>query len=43
MVTESVVGNAHARALLETNGLKPTLRRVELSGITDKVSVYEIS
>src|SRR3982075_773548 len=43
MVTESVVGNAHARALLETNGLKPTLRRVELSGIADKVSVYEIS
>jgi class 3 adenylate cyclase len=43
MVTESVLENAHARALLETNGLKPTLRRVALSGIADKVSVYEIS
>jgi hypothetical protein len=32
-----------ARALLETNGLKPTLRRVALSGIADKMSVYEIS
>jgi class 3 adenylate cyclase len=43
VVTESVVENAHVRALLETNGLKPTLRRVALSGIADKVSVYEIS
>src|SRR3954463_11671985 len=43
VVTESVVENAHARALLETNGLKPTPRRVALSGIADKVSVYEIS
>src|ERR1700716_268083 len=43
VVTESVVENAHARVLLETNGLKPTLRRVALSGIADKVSVYEIS
>jgi class 3 adenylate cyclase len=43
VVTESVVENAHARALLETNGLQPTLRRVALSGIADKVSVYEIS
>jgi class 3 adenylate cyclase len=43
VVTESVVENAHARALLETNGLKPTLRRVALSGIADKVSVYEIA
>ena len=33
----------HARALLETNGLKPTLKRVALSGIADKMSVYEIS
>ena len=33
---------AHARALLETNGLTPALRRVELSGIADKMSVYEI-
>jgi hypothetical protein len=43
VVTESVVENAHARALLETNGLEPTLRRVALSGIADKVSVYELS
>jgi class 3 adenylate cyclase len=43
MVTESVLDNAQARALLETNGLKPTPRRVALSGIADKVSVYEIS
>src|SRR5450631_3135896 len=42
MVTEPVVANTRARALLETNGLTPTLRRVELSGIADKVSVYEI-
>jgi class 3 adenylate cyclase len=39
VVTESVVENAHARALLETNGLNPTPRRVALSGIADKVSV----
>jgi len=38
-----VVENAQARALLETNGLRPTLRHVALSGIADKVSVYEIS
>jgi class 3 adenylate cyclase len=43
VVTESVVANAHARVLLETNGLKPTLKRVALSGIADKMSVYEIS
>src|SRR3984957_8738552 len=43
VVMESVVENAHARALLETNGLKPTLSRVAVSGIADKVSVYEIS
>jgi class 3 adenylate cyclase len=43
MVTESVVENAQARALLESNGLKPTRRSVALTGIADKVSVYEIS
>jgi class 3 adenylate cyclase len=43
VVTESVVANAQARALLETNGLKPALKRVVLSGIADKMSVYEIS
>jgi class 3 adenylate cyclase len=43
VVTEQVVDNAQARALLETNGLKPTPQRVALGGIADKVSVYEIS
>jgi class 3 adenylate cyclase len=43
MVTESVVGHATARALLESNGLKPMRRSVALSGIAHKVSVYEIS
>jgi class 3 adenylate cyclase len=43
VVTESVVENADARALLETSGLTPTPRRVALSGIADKLSVYEIS
>jgi class 3 adenylate cyclase len=43
VVTESVVDNAHARALLESSGLTPEPRRVILSGIADKVSVYEIS
>src|SRR4051794_19990804 len=43
VVTESVVENAHARTLLEVSGLKPTPRRVALTGIADKVSVYEIS
>src|SRR6266702_2288842 len=43
VVTESVVENAHARTLLDSSGLKPEPRRVALSGIADKVSVYEIS
>jgi class 3 adenylate cyclase len=43
VVTESVVENPQAQVLLETNGLKPTPRRVALSGIGDEVSVYEIS
>jgi len=43
VVTEQVVENAHARALLETAGLKPTRRSVALTGIADKVSIYEIS
>jgi len=43
VVTEQVVENAQARALLETSGLKPAPRIVALSGIADKVSVYEIS
>ncbi|WMT78602.1 adenylate/guanylate cyclase domain-containing protein [Bradyrhizobium sp. Ash2021] len=43
VVTEQVVENAQARTLLETQGLKATPRRVALSGIAGKVSVYEIS
>ena len=43
VVTKSVVENAQTQALLESNGLKPALRRVALSGIEDEVSVYEIS
>jgi class 3 adenylate cyclase len=43
VVTEQVVDNAQTRALLESNGLKPSLQRVALGGIADKVSVYEIS
>jgi class 3 adenylate cyclase len=43
VVTEQVVENAQARTLLETQGLKATPRRVALSGIANKVSVYEIS
>src|SRR6516162_1018831 len=42
VVTEPVVENAQARALLETSGLKPVPQRVALSGIADKVSIYEI-
>jgi class 3 adenylate cyclase len=43
VVTEQVVDNADARTLLERNGLVPARRSVALSGIADKVSVYEIS
>jgi class 3 adenylate cyclase len=43
VVTESVVENADARALLESSGLTPAPRRVALTGIADKVSVYEIN
>jgi class 3 adenylate cyclase len=43
VVTESVVENARTRALLKTSGIEPTPRRVALSGIADKVSVYEIA
>ena len=43
VVTEPVVENAQASALLENSGIKPTLRRVALSGIPGEVSVYEIA
>jgi class 3 adenylate cyclase len=42
VVTEPVIEHAQASALLEARGLKPTLRRVALSGIADEMSVYEI-
>src|SRR5580692_3338866 len=42
VVTEPVVENAQASALLENSGLKPTLRRATLSGIADEMSIYEI-
>ncbi|MBR0828296.1 adenylate/guanylate cyclase domain-containing protein [Bradyrhizobium manausense] len=42
VVTEQVVENADARTLLEAGGLTPTRKSVALSGIADKVSVYEI-
>jgi class 3 adenylate cyclase len=42
VVTEQVVDNVQASALLETNGLTPSVRRVLLSGIADEMSVYEI-
>jgi class 3 adenylate cyclase len=43
VVTEQVLEHADARAMLESNGLMPAGRSVALSGIADKVSVYEIS
>ena len=42
VVTEQVVENTQASMLLESAGLKPTLRRATLSGIADEMSVYEI-
>jgi class 3 adenylate cyclase len=42
VITEQVAENAQASALLETSKLKPVLRRVALSGIVGKISVYEI-
>jgi hypothetical protein len=43
VVTEQVVENTRASMLLESTGLKPTLRRATLSGIADEMSVYEIT
>jgi len=42
VATEQVVENAQASAVLGSNGLKPTLRRISLRGIADRMSVYEI-
>ena len=42
VATEPVVENAQAAALLEEHALKPTLRRISLSGIADEMPIYEI-
>jgi class 3 adenylate cyclase len=42
VVTEQVAEHAQTSALLDAKGLKPTLRRVALSGIADEMSIYEI-
>ena len=42
LVTEQVVENPEASALLETSGLTPMLRRATLRGIAHEMSVYEI-
>jgi len=42
LVTEQVVENPEASALLETSGLIPQLRRATLRGIAHEMSVYEI-
>jgi class 3 adenylate cyclase len=42
VVTEQVVENAEAAALLQKNGLKPMPRRAALRGIAHETAVYEI-
>jgi class 3 adenylate cyclase len=42
VATGQVIEDPQAAAFLETNGLKPTLRRTALRGIVDEMSVYEI-
>ena len=42
LVTEPVMENAQASAMLETSGLKPEQRRTTLRGIASEMSVYEI-
>jgi len=42
LATGQVVEDPQASALLETSGLKPTLRRAALRGIADEMPVYEI-
>ena len=41
-VTKSVVEDPNAAKILETSGLKPTMRRASLRGIIDETTVYEI-
>ena len=42
LATGSVVDHPRASEILQTDGIKPTARRLPLRGITDEVSVYEI-
>ena len=42
LVTEPVMENPQASAMLETNGLKPEQRRTTLRGIASEMSVFEI-
>ncbi len=42
LATGSVVDYPRASEILQTDGIKPTARRLPLRGITDEVSVYEI-
>lgn len=42
LATGSVVDNPQVSELLETDGIKPTSRRVPLRGVADEYAVYEI-
>jgi class 3 adenylate cyclase len=42
LATGQVVENPEASALLETSGIKPTMKRANLRGIADEMAVYEI-
>jgi len=42
LVTEPVMENPEASAMLETSGLKPEQRRTTLRGIASEISVFEI-
>jgi class 3 adenylate cyclase len=41
-VTKSVMEDPNAAKILETSGLKPTMQRASLRGISDETTVYEI-
>ena len=42
LATESVVDNPQASELLQTDGIKPTARRLPVRGIAEEIAVYEI-
>ena len=42
LATESVVNNPQASELLQTDGIKPTGRRLPVRGIAEELAVYEI-